>query len=82
MTKAELLKRIEAMPDDAPIFLDGEGGVDFARSVTLVSAKKTLRDWRYAPVCHYRIYSEDAEEYEATTGAQFDVILISLDQQP
>jgi hypothetical protein len=84
MNNADLLKSIEAMPDDAPIFVDCEGGVDFARSASLVSVLKKAFDWRNTPVGNYRFRSDEDTEFvsERTTGASFDVILISMDQQP
>lgn len=80
MNKAKLMKLVADMPDDAPIFLDVEGGVDFARSVSLVPVRKTVIDWSNTPVGNFRIVSD--EEDEATTGEPFQAILISLDGPP
>lgn len=76
ITKRDLLKMLADLPDDAPIVLDAEGGVDFVGSVGIVSIRKAVRDWSSTPVGNYRIVDGDDE----CTGAAMPAILISLDR--
>lgn len=75
MTKGDLLKLLSDLPDEVPIVLDAEGGIDLARSVCLVEIRKTARGWSGTPVGNFRVVTDEDE----CTGAAMPAILISLE---
>ena len=77
MFKRDLLKLLDGLPDDAPIVVDAEGGIDLAQSVRLVNIRKTAHDWSSTPVGNYRL-ADDTDNTECV-GEAVPAIFISLD---
>ena len=77
MVKRDLIDLLAGLPDDAPIVVDAEGGVDLAQSVRLVNIRKTAHDWSGTPVGNYRL--ADDIDYAECAGEAVPAIFISLD---
>ncbi len=74
MTVAGLIATLQGLPQDLPVMLAAEGGIDHARSVRVAEVARHPRDWAGTPVGQYRELPDDD-----TTGNPFGAVIIDLD---
>lgn len=74
MTVADLITTLQGLPQDLPVMLAAESGIDHARSVRVAEVARHPRDWAGTPVGQYRELPDDD-----TTGAPFSAVIIDLD---
>jgi HAD superfamily hydrolase (TIGR01509 family) len=73
MTVAGLIATLQGLPQDLPVMLAAEGGIDHARSVRVADVARHPRDWAGTPVGQYRELPDDD-----TTGNPFGAVIIDL----
>ncbi|MCQ9730197.1 HAD family hydrolase [Pseudomonas aeruginosa] len=74
MTVAGLIATLQGLPQDLPVMLAAESGIDHARSVRVAEVARHPRDWAGTPVGQYRELPDDD-----TTGNPFGAVIIDLD---
>ena len=74
MTVADLISTLQGLPQDLPVMLAAEDGIDHARSVRVADVARHQRDWAGTPVGQYRELPDDD-----TTGAPVSAVIIDLD---
>jgi len=65
MTVADLIATLHGLPQDVPVMLAAEGGIDHARSVRVADVARHPRDWAGTPVGQYRELPDDGHDGSA-----------------
>ena len=74
MTVADLIVTLQGLPQDLPVMLAAEGGIDHAHSVRVAEVARHPHDWAGTPVGQYRELPDDE-----TTDEPFRAVVIDLD---